>query len=298
MDLSTHGGFCPLLFLPRKNIFWYIVLDEKNVVFYQKYRGLSEQSFFLIKISPSQGKIWLFFGGGKYSQKSETSNKMQHRRMGPGGETGSRRAASCCSHGGLPLFLHWTFNHQNFHIFLVIQVFWVEIFRFWFFLEEKLIPARLTRTATCEMQFSNTHSPALSQLPFQIPSPPPSFSPSILKGLFRPGHPRSNPPRTRGGAVGLCTPEGWTAAAAAAQRGADVESRDDGRGSFTVACVTQQKWDLAEGSAALTLAGQYPSEGNRVISSGSEGSVQYDWRRHNMALNLWGAFPCCLMSES
>lgn len=133
MDLSTHGGFCPLLLLPRKNIFWYIVLDEKNVVFYQKYRGLSEQSFFLIKISPSQGKIWLFFGGGKYSQKSETSNKMQHRRMGPGGETGSRRAASCCSHGGLPLFLHWTFNHQNFHIFLVIQVFWVEIFRFWFF---------------------------------------------------------------------------------------------------------------------------------------------------------------------
>lgn len=109
-------------------------LGWKNVVFYQKYRGLSEQSFFLIKISPSQGKIWLFFGGGKYPQKSETSNKMQHRRMGPGGETRSRRAPSCCSHGGgLPLFLHWTFNHQNFHIFLVIQVFWVEIFRFWFF---------------------------------------------------------------------------------------------------------------------------------------------------------------------
>lgn len=72
-------------------------LGWKNVVFYQKYRGLSEQSFFLIKISPSQGKIWLFFGGGKYPQKSKTSNKMQHRRMGPGGETRSRRAPSCCS---------------------------------------------------------------------------------------------------------------------------------------------------------------------------------------------------------
>jgi len=125
---------------------------------------------------------------------------MQHRRMRPGGETQRRKPPGCSSHSGLPPFLHSTFHHQSFYIFLAVQVFEWKFLNFVF-------SGGNTDANPSDQNSSCWHAaqrPALTcpfPIPFPPPLPPPPVSHSILKGRPRPGrlgYPRSpNTSRSR-----------------------------------------------------------------------------------------------------
>ena len=135
------------------------------------------------------------------------------------------------------------------------------------------------------------HSPALSQLSFKIP-----FPPALPSSFFLSLHPQ-RPFPTWPSRVAILPEHLEERSESARWRVGPQQQQHHSEGQIErpgIMAGVPSRWPVLP-NRNLTwqrtlqlslLLGIYPNAGNKCISSCSEGSVQYDWRRHNMVLNL------------